>query len=398
MKRNRLLPLTLFFCFVLCGRALAHPGQNVFASIAENCSDEPHSILHYAYNKAQLLIDSFYRKRAKNDGFNGVVLVAKDAKPIYSGSFGYSNLSVKDSMTLQTPVQLASVTKTFTATAIMLLAENGFLSLDDSVQKFFPDFPYQGITVRLLLSHRTGLIDYTYLPAEYFGKNLSYITNADVLNYFVTKKPALRTRPDRMFIYCNTNYALLASIIEQATGMSYAKFMRDMIFSPLGMENTFVYTPEDSTICTGAICYDARGKHWKNNIYDGVTGDKGIYASAEDLLKWDNALRSGLVVSEETLLEAYKPRSLDKYSFAGEKDKNYGYGWRMMKQPDRSYLIYHNGFWHGSNNVFARDIDDGYTVIVLGNKYNQNNYWTQPVWDILHQLKAVETIAEAANP
>jgi CubicO group peptidase (beta-lactamase class C family) len=169
--------------------------------------------------------------------------------------------------------------------------------------------------------------------------------------------------------------------------------MDKFIFKPLEMNNSFVFDPTIDTI-TGTLSYDSRGKLWNNNIYDGVAGDKGIYSSAEDMLKWDNALRTGLVLTEETLRAAYTPRSLDKYSFVGEKDKNYGYGWRIAKQADKSTLIYHNGFWHGSNNVFARDINDGYTVIVLGNKSNQGNYWTQPVWDVIGQLKNFSNLAE----
>lgn len=350
--------------------------------------------MQMAHSKAGELIDSFYRKRHKNDGFNGAVLVAKDGKVIYSNAFGYANLHTKEELTLQSSFQLASVSKTFTASAVLLLAESGFLSLDDSIQKFFPAFPYTGITVKTLLCHRTGLPDYTYFPKEYYGTTSPYITNADVVNMFIAKKPALRCKPDHMFIYCNTNYALLASIVEEVTQMSFGQFMNEVIFKPLDMRHSFVYNPTDSTQ-PALTTYDSKGRVWKNNMNDGVAGDKGIYSSAEDMLKWDNALREGLVLSRETLEDAYTPKNLDRYSFAGEKDKNYGYGWRMTKQLDKTYLIYHNGFWHGANNVFARDIDDGYTVIVLGNKSNQNNYWTQPVWEVLYQLKEVGNLAVA---
>lgn len=280
-------------------------------------------------------IDSFYRKRVKNDHFNGCVMVAKDGKPIYSAAFGYGNLTFKDTLTTQSSIQLASVSKTFTSTAILLLAEEGFLSLDDSVQKFFPDFPYQGITVRLLLSHRTGLPDYTYWDKYFTGDTAAYLTNQGLMNVLATKKPALRCKPDHMFIYCNTNYAILASIVENVTGTTFHKFMHDVIFAPLGMANSYVYEPKDGSNCC-TISYDSKGRVWKECAADGVVGDKGIYSSVDDMLKWDNALRTGLIVSQQTLEEAYKPRSLDRYSFAKDKSKNYGYGWRMSKQPDKS--------------------------------------------------------------
>ncbi len=364
------------------------------ACVANECYDEPSEIMQIATGKASELIDSFYQKRHKYDGFNGCVMVAKDGIPVYTGAFGYGNYSDKDTLTLASSFQLASVTKTFTSSAILLLVEKGFLSLDDSIQKFFPAFPYPGITVKLLLSHRSGLPDYIYWDKYFIGTDVQYLSNDKVLDLLIRKKPDVRCRPDRLFLYSNTNYALLASIIEKVTGINYKKFMHDVFFAPLGMTNTYVYTPEDSGSCCRTISYEGRWREWKDGIYDGVYGDKGIYSSVNDMLKWDNALRSGLILSAETLQEAYKPRSLDRYSFVHEKEKNYGYGWRMIKQPDKSYLIYHNGLWHGSNNVFARDLKDGYTVIVLGNKSNANNYHTQFVWSVLNQLKTFENLAD----
>jgi CubicO group peptidase (beta-lactamase class C family) len=369
-------------------------GENIFSCLANECYDEPTQIMQMASARAGEFIDSFFQKRRKNDGFNGCVMVARDGKPIYSASFGYENYIGKDTMTLQSPIQLASVAKTFTSSAILLLVEEGLLSLDDSIQKFWPEFPYSGITVGLLLSHRSGLPDYIYWDKYFVGTDVQYLTNNKVVELLIAKKPQVRTRPDRMFLYCNTNYALLASIVEEVTGISYKKFMHDVFFSPLGMNSTFVYTPEDS-LCHRTLSYESHWREWKDGMYDGVYGDKGLYSSAEDMLKWDNALRSGLILSKEMLSEAYKPRSLDRYSFAKEREKNYGYGWRMTKQADNTYRIYHNGFWHGSNNVFARELESGFTVIILGNKSNQNNYWTGPVWDVLNQLKSFENLANA---
>ncbi len=392
LKKNILL-ITVLCAFVFSANA-GTGNDNLITCVANECYDEPSEIMQVATGKAGELIDSFYQKRHKYDGFNGCVMVAKDGVPIYSGAFGYGDYYDKDTLTLESSIQLASVTKTFTSSAILLLVEKGFLSLDDSIQKFFPEFPYSGITVKLLLSHRSGLPDYIYWDKYFIGTDVKYLSNAKVLDLLIRKKPDVRCRPDRLFLYSNTNYALLASIIEKVTGINYKTFMHDVFFAPLGMANTYVYTPDDSETCCRTISYEGRWREWKDGVYDGVYGDKGIYSSVEDLLKWDQALRAGLVLSEETLQEAYKPRSLDRYSFAKEKDKNYGYGWRMIKQPDNSYLIYHNGLWHGSNNVFARDLKDGYTVIVLGNKSNSNNYHTQPVWNVLNQLKTFENLAD----
>jgi CubicO group peptidase (beta-lactamase class C family) len=173
--------------------------------------------------------------------------------------------------------------------------------------------------------------------------------------------------------------------------------MQDSIFAPLGMSNTFVCSIEDSaTYCDAATCYQARRwQQWKMEFSDGVVGDKGIYSSAEDMLKWDNALKQGKVVSAELMEEAYSPQSHDRYSFGRDRSRNYGLGWRMLKQADGSYLIFHNGNWHGCNNVFARDLKDGYTLIVLGNKADPVNYLTQPVWNIISRLKNGENVSAA---
>ena len=381
---------------LICATVLGHVAYAAVTPETEECSDYPVVNMYDVFSQqVAAKIDSFYRKRVKNDHFNGCVMVAKDGKPIYSAAFGYGNLTYKDTLTTQSSIQLASVSKTFTSTAILLLAEQGFLSLDDTLQKFFPDFPYRDITVRLLLCHRSGLPDYTYWDKYFTGITDPYMTNEQLLNVLMTKKPAVRCRPDHMFLYCNTNYALLASIVEHVTGLTFKKFMHDYIFSPLGMSNSYVFDPnEDGANCC-TISYDSKGRIWRDCPADGVAGDKGIYSSVEDMLKWDNALRTGLLLSNEMMNEAYRPRSLDRYSFAKDKSKNYGYSWRMSKQADKSYLIYHNGFWHGSNNVFARDLQNGFTVIVLGNKSNHANYWTQPVWNALGQIKNIESELEA---
>ncbi len=346
-------------------------------------------------------LEAYYLRRHHIDGFNGAVLIAKDGKPIYSGAFGYANMEEKDTLSTQTSFQLASVSKTFTSAAVLQLVEAGKISLDDSIQKFFPAFPYHGITVKLLLSHRTGLPDYIYWDQHFIGEGVQYLTNQSMLNLLIAKHPPVRARPDRLFIYCNTNYALLALIIEKASGLTYKQYMQDNIFGPLGMNNTFICTIQDTaSIHCGATCYEARRwREWKWAYSDGVVGDKNIYSSVEDLLKWDNALREGKVLSAEMLEEAYKPHNIDRYSFAKDRRKNYGYGWRMIKQPDGSYLIYHNGNWHGCNNVFCRNLKDGYTVIVLGNKENGANYQTQPIWDIIARVKnSSSNVAASQTP
>lgn len=375
------------------------PGENTGVSVED---DEACANADFITQMTAQQIEAYYTRRHRTDGFNGAVLVAKDGKAIYSGAYGIANVYTEDTLTTQTSFQLASVTKTFTSVAVLQLVESGQLSLDDSLQKFFPAFPYHGITVKLLLSHRSGLPEYIYWDQRFIGEGVQYLSNQSMLDLLIAKHPAPRTRPDRMFIYCNTNYALLALVIEKVSGLAYRDYMQAKIFGPIGMDNTYVCNIQDSAYAhCGATCYEGRRwKEWKTSFSDGVVGDKGIYSSVEDMLKWDNALKEGKIISAEMLQEAYKPHNIDRYSFAKDRRRNYGYGWRMIKQPDGSYVIYHNGNWHGCNNVFCRNLKEGYTVIVLGNKENGANYLTQPVWDIIARVKSDQQniAASLANP
>ena len=381
--------------FCSCNNILLAGGKTISTGeAAANTSMQAAYTVDYITQNTADQIHRYYAKRHKLDGFNGCVMVARNGEPIYTGAFGYENYSQKDTLTTQSSFQLASVTKTFTSTAILQLIEQGKVSLDDTLQKFFPEFPYQNITVKLLLSHRSGLPDYIYWTSDFIGKNTDKLTNQSLLDLLIAKKPPVRCKPDRVFVYCNTNYALLACVIEKVSGISYKQYMHDNIFAPLGMTSTFVCTIEDTAEHCGAACYEARRwKEWQWAFSDGVVGDKGIYSSVEDMLKWDNALKSGQIVSGEMLQEAYTPHSLDRYSFAKDRSRNYGLGWRLIKQPGGSTLVYHNGNWHGCNNVFARDLKEGYTIIVLGNKANEANYMTQPVWNIIAQMKSGLNVA-----
>ncbi len=362
--------------------------ENTTTPTTENVTDYISQIA-----AAQLKAFYTYRHNNKYDAFNGTVLVAKDGKALYKDAFGYSNFSTKDPLTTQSSFQLASTSKTFTSTAILKLVEEGQVSLDDSIQKFFPDFPYHGITVKLLLSHRSGLPEYIYWSPDFIGRDKLYLTNKTFLEVLIKRHPARRSSPDKMFHYCNTNFALLACIIEKVSGKSYHDYLQANIFEPLEMHNTFVFNIEDSFPHCGTNCYLNKWTQWGLTFSDGVVGDKGIYSSVEDMLKWDNALKQGKIISIQMQQLAYTPHNIDRYSFRGEPNRNYGYGWRLLMQPDRSYVVYHNGNWHGCNNVFSRDLTNGYTIIVLSNKHNERNYQTQTVWNILNQIKSAQNMA-----
>jgi CubicO group peptidase (beta-lactamase class C family) len=240
--------------------------------------------------------------------------------------------------------------------------------LGDSVQKFLPGFPYAGITVRMLLSHRSGLPNYLYfMEAE--KKNKRYISNQDVLDYLITQKPNISFSAGKRFNYCNTNFVLIALIIEKISGKSFPAFMQEQVFGPLQMKNTYVFTLADTATATPS--FKANGGFWQNDLTDGTYGDKNIYTTPQDLLKWDQALYTEQFLSKPFRDSAFTPNSNERPSI-----HNYGLGWRMLMIPNGKKVIYHFGRWHGCNAAFARLVDEKVTIIILGNKYNSNIYRT----------------------
>jgi len=301
-----------------------------------------------------------------NRGFNGQMLIAKNGTVVFEKTVGFADMRTKDSLSENTPMHIASVSKTFTGMAILHLMEAGSLNLDDTLGKFFPGFPYTDVTVKMLLSHRSGLPNYlNYLSL--LKKNDTCYSNQDVLNSLFTLRPGLESRSGTRFNYSNTNYVLLAMIIEKVTGEHFPAYLKRIFFDPLQMTNTFVYANQDSLTPTPS--FEWTGRFWEPDPFDCTYGDKNIYTTANDLLKWDQALSSGQLFKKETLESAYTPLSNERRSI-----HNYGLGWRMMIFPNGKKFVYHNGRWHGSNAVFVRFPDEKATMILIGNKYNRNIY------------------------
>ena len=267
-------------------------------------------------------------------------------------------------MTPTTSLHIASTSKTFTGMTLLRLWEQGRVSLDDDMHKFFPNFPYNGITVKQLLSHRSGLPNYLNFMDKGWDKHQK-ATNQDVLNFMIQNKPPIAALPNRRFQYCNTNFLLLALIIEKITRQPFPQYMKDSVFTPLGLANTYVFSIKDADDYVPTYSFS---RPFPMDHLDCTYGDKNVYSTARDLLKWDKALYKGRFVKKSTLEMAYEPRSNESRS-----EHNYGYAWRMLIKPDQK-IIYHNGFWHGTNTCFTRLIQDTVTIIVIGNKTNGNIY------------------------
>ena len=306
--------------------------------------------------------------------FNGGILVAKNGAVIYEKYQGKADLRKSDTMSNHTSMHIASTSKTFTAIAILRLVQEGKLQLTDTINQFFPGFPYTGITVQMLLCHRSGLPNYLYFMSnEKWDKgpdgkwNRKYAGNEDVLKMLISKKPDATGKPNGRFNYCNTNYVLLALIIEKISGKSYPEYMQQKWFGPLKMDNSFVFTLKDTLSATPS--FTTSGTWWNLDFLDATYGDKNIFSTPQDLLKWDQALYTGQLLRPTLLDSAFAPYSFEKPSI-----HNYGLGWRLQLLPNGKKVIYHFGKWHGNNAAFARLTDEKVTIIILGNKFTRRIY------------------------
>ncbi|MGB8191081.1 MAG: serine hydrolase domain-containing protein [Chitinophagaceae bacterium] len=377
-------------CFLYSIKSCDYASRNAAAD-AQNESNKdiahPASIPSSELDRYIHAIDDFYDSALDHPSFNGSFLVAKNGQIIYERYKGFGDFSKKDSLTSRHAFHIASISKTFTAMAALKLYEEGRLQLTDSLGKFFPGFPYQGITIQMLLSHRSGLPNYAYYLEKNKWDKKVRVTNAEVLQSLYTYQPKLDFTSGRRFAYCNTNYALLALIIEKITGLPYAQYLRTTFFEPLGMDDTFVYTQADSARAMPS--YEYNGKKWGFDYLDLVYGDKNIYSTVRDLLKWDQALYSNKFFKQSTLDSAFTPRSFEKPGI-----RNYGYGWRMLCYPTGKKVIYHNGWWHGNNSVLTRLVQDSATIIVLGNKRNNRIYRVKPLFEAFSHYNGNEEMEQ----
>jgi CubicO group peptidase (beta-lactamase class C family) len=332
-------------------------------------SDEKKDSLLLVYNpkKGDQFIANFVENLHRKYGFNGNMLVAKNGKILYEKAVGWADYLHRDSLKINSEFELASVTKTFTGVGVMQLVEQGKIGLDDNVKKFFPKFPYEGITVRLLLSHRSGMMNYVYFTDNIWKEKMKPMSNMDVMSLIEQHKPARYAAPDTRFHYNNSNFMVLAAIIEKATGKTYADYMMENVFKPAGMKNTHVY----STTVYPKIPVDVVGhdRTWRysvvQNFLDGPVGDKGIYGTVHDLVLFDSALKSGRLLKKATLDSAYKGRNKPINGHF-----NYGYGWRIFDGDKGRKVVYHTGWWHGFRHIYVRDLDKDIVVVFLGNLTN----------------------------
>jgi CubicO group peptidase (beta-lactamase class C family) len=318
--------------------------------------------------KWKKIIQSYY-ETILSPKLNGQILIAKNGEILFEEYTGFERLHNDSAkrMNAHSSIHLASVSKTFTAGAVLLLQQEHKLNIEDLITKYLPEFPYPGITLKMLLSHRAGLPNYLHNLDNWGWGSSKMASNHDILNLMISTKAPLEFTPDTKFSYCNTNYAMLALVIEKVSNQSYPDFLHDHIFYPLQMQDTYVFQPKDSAYAIPS--YEKNNSIFPYDNLDGVYGDKNIYSTVRDLYKWDQALYTNSLLTAESKALAFTGYSNEKPGI-----KNYGFGWRMFNFPNQKKIIFHNGWWHGNNNAFVRLIDDSATIICLGNKYSKTNY------------------------
>lgn len=359
MKLKILLIAQIFWAFFSCTTDHQNAAPTVKAPVVKTELTPSQKALSKS-------IDSIVQRRHKQGIFNGVVLVAEYGLPIYCKAFGYKNFRTKESLNEHSVFQLASVSKMFTATAIMLLQQKGYLSINDSVKHIIPDFPYEGLIIRHLLTHRSGLPRYMVNTDVHWPRD-SMLTNEDMHKIMVQYPPRKYFSPDFRFNYQNVNYAYLALIVERVSGKSFDNFVRDNIFEPLGMFDSRVYTgkkqPDISGAVVGHIYRRPRVILPEENYINGVTGDKGVYSSVYDLLEFDQALYTDTFLTKESKQLMFHPWTQWR---RGKKD-SYGFGFRISTF-EKDNLVYHYGWWNGFKTAFMRFQNSKRTVLILTNR------------------------------
>ena len=313
----------------------------------------------------KIKINSFFKKKFSSNQFNGNILFAENGNIITQKSYGYSNFRKKELLNKRHSFQLASVSKPFTSIAILQLIEKNKINLKDTIQEFFPKFPYDGITIHQLLSHRSGMSQYTHFcdaPDSIWPDKSITINNKDVIDIITKIIPLINYKPNHKYYYCNTNYLLLASIVEKVSGLSFKNYVKKYIFNPSGMFSSTIYDRTNfEELVSPAQGYENKIP-WEDVYLNGVVGDKGVYSTTEDLLKFDRALEKNIFISDSLKKLAFSKMNLDR-----KGNKNYGYGFRLKENKKYGKIVYHTGWWKGFRSYFIKILDKNQTIIVLNN-------------------------------
>lgn len=377
-----IIVLQVFSCTNRTREGNSSVGNDDYQVKAESLTMEENQQLSAVFSGAiSESIDSLMNIYEKRFRFNGSVFIAYHGMSVYHEQFGYSNFVKKTPFNKNMPFQLASVSKQFTAVSVLMLIEKGLLNYGDTVSRIIPEFPYPRVTIEQLLHHTAGMPNYMWL-LEHKWENGKPAYNDDITHLMNKHETNLYFRPGHRYDYSNTGYAILAYVVEVVSGMKYPDFVSEFIFDPLGMHNSFVYSNAlERDYPEKLRGYYRRWRRYypiKETVHDGVVGDKGVYSTAEDLFRWDQALYTEQLLSDSTRERAFTPLKIRK-----RWDYPYGYGFRL-KTVGGKKVVYHTGLWEGFRTNLMRYIEDKNTIIVLNHtNANVNNVMIKRIERIL---------------
>lgn len=313
------------------------------------------------------ILDEWLTELSEQSEFNGAVSIVMNGSPIFMNAYGVDGSKQGGELDLDSSFNLASVSKHFTAMAIVLLKADSKLVYTDPISKYLPELSmYSEVSVLDLIHHTSGLADYIEMAGD-FSKDV--FTTEDMLLIFQEQQPPLLFSPGSQFDYSNTGYVLLAEIVARVSGMPFEDFMNKRVFQPLGMSNSQVFNLlSESEPEKRVFGFERRQGWFRNktepndlNFYDGVVGDGGVYASVQDLSLWHQALTNNTLVSQRDYKEVYQSGVLTDGSKTG-----YGFGWVVIDEQQ----VEHDGSWQGFSSYIYRNHRTGDLVVVLDNSTN----------------------------
>ncbi len=356
MLQRILIFSLLLLLFVQCNTSVNSKKKSV--AVTDSFYTLPDSFASFSKSFTDSL-DAYF-----SHDFNGTVIMTKGHKQ-FKKAYGYADAYRKEKMPLNGLFQLASVSKTITSVATLLLVQRKQINIDSSVKCYLKDFPYGDVTVRQLLNHRSGLANYMYFTDGYWQDTGRCMSNKDFYDFMVKHQPTPYLKPDVSFSYCNSNFAFLVVLIEEISGKSFPEFVRDHIFKPCGMRHTFFYgykpASNQSPVMTGRF-----DKYVYNETYymDGILGDKSAYSSVEDMFLFHRGLLDGRLLNKDLMAMLQTP-SFGPNIYGG----SYGLGFRLKLTPNGQWT-YHNGWWRGFWTFFWNRFDKDICFVILTNNHS----------------------------
>jgi len=299
-------------------------------------------------------IDEIFQQAYEDKNFNGTVIIQRGDSILYQNALGIRNRETEEPLTITSQFYLGSVAKQFTTMAILILKEKGLVEYDTRLREIFPDFPdyAEGVTVRHLMTHTSGIADHFALNAYKPG-----LSNADV--YALLKEQTeLNFEPGEKYSYSNGGYVLLSMIVEKLSEQPFHEFMKENVFDVLEMQSTLIYDESDPEIRERVTGYSSFGRLDDYEIY--TLGAGGMYSNAPDVIKWLRGVRDYKLVSKETMDEAFTPFELNDGSLS-----DYGFGWSLDIKDGELKTVFHSGSLNGFRTYDQWGLKTDIRIVIL---------------------------------